>query len=248
VKNGKEYAESVRQVIRKMRVLPFFFLTLVSSLALSQQNLIFAGGEDEGYDLKINFSLLNNSIYSGGDYDGWSSTLVFESLNSNIFNGGDDQGFNSSKLEFQQYNNIFGGGGDDGYVEERAMSTINNQIYFGGIDDGISNELLFATVNNSLFGGGRDDGFYALKLEGILLDCVKERYLSGLIPMGTYQAAERIIATGQVSSGEAYLLAGNALEFGPNFEVTSTGEVTALMEGCKAEKTKVTKLDQPSSQ
>ncbi|MBL4667968.1 MAG: T9SS type A sorting domain-containing protein [Flavobacteriales bacterium] len=166
-----------------LKILATFVFVLTFSIILNaQNNVIFGGGNTDGYAMSCyqesyNIPSLTNSIFAGGNSDGYTITCYQESYNiiastNSIFSGGNSDGFDISCYE-ENYdipsltNGIFSGGNSDGfdidcYEESYDLPSLTNGIFSGGDADGYTiscYEEEYVLIDNSIFSGGNGDGY-----------------------------------------------------------------------------------------
>lgn len=143
----------------KIQLLTFFICILGVPIACAQNNNIYNGGTDDGFDALRFLQQANNGIYRGERGDGYDANGFLQASNNTIFFGGNGDGY-VEECFFQAANNtIFFGGNGDGYEEECFLQASNNTIFAGGNGDGYVEECFLQVVNNSIFAGGNGDGF-----------------------------------------------------------------------------------------
>ncbi|MFK7972419.1 MAG: T9SS type A sorting domain-containing protein, partial [Bacteroidia bacterium] len=143
-------------------------LVLCSGIVQAQTNLIFGGGDDDGYSEQRHSQSENNPIFSGGNRDGYTENAFSQPTNNAVFGGGDDDGYSEKGYAQPENNSIFLGGDDDGFAEKSYAQASNSAIFGGGDDDGYSEKSFAQANNNSIFGGGDDDGYVCFYLETAL--------------------------------------------------------------------------------
>jgi hypothetical protein len=105
---------------------------LFHQVVLAQNNAIFSGGSNDGWN-KASFEQSGNSIFKGGTSDGWNSQL-YSSATTNIFSGGTSDGWNVGNYN-SQYDEIRKGGTSDGWNVGNYNSPYDD-VRKGGIGDG----------------------------------------------------------------------------------------------------------------
>ena len=133
-----------------------FILSLLLSTvtAMAQNNAIFNGGSNDGWE-RTGYSQAAGNIFIGGNNDGWANA-AYQQATSNIFNGGNGDGW--SQIGFlQPVVNIYNGGISDGWSATGFLQA-GNGIFNGGEGDGWNSTLLF-NPDPAIYQGGEGDGW-----------------------------------------------------------------------------------------
>ncbi|MEO1434880.1 MAG: T9SS type A sorting domain-containing protein [Bacteroidota bacterium] len=143
----------------KIQLLTYFICILGVQIAFAQNNNIYNGGTDDGFDALRFLQQSNNSIYRGGSGDGFDGSSLLQAANNTIFFGGNGDGYNETCLLQAANNPIYVGGNGDGYEESCFLQVANNSIFAGSNGDGFDVICFEQNANNGIFFGGSGDGY-----------------------------------------------------------------------------------------
>lgn len=134
-------------------------LLLTSAAAQAQNNMIFYGGEGDGWNSANYIQSSNVDAFHGGEGDGWNSNGYLQSSNVVAFKGGDGDGWNNASYTQAGSTLLFKGGEGDGWNSNNYVQNIASVSFFGGEGDGWNSVNYTQNTPVVAFLGGAGDGW-----------------------------------------------------------------------------------------
>ncbi|MBP6625049.1 MAG: T9SS type A sorting domain-containing protein [Chitinophagaceae bacterium] len=144
--------------MKKKLFIPLLLMLSWTSMK-AQNNLIFFGGNGDGWHTSTFAQSSNDAIYFGGNGDGWHLNNYAQVSNDGLYFGGNGDGWHLNNYAQTSNDAMYFGGGGDGWHLNNYVQSSNDAVYFGGNGDGwVLNNYVQAS-NLGMYHGGNGDGW-----------------------------------------------------------------------------------------